>query len=101
MNLSKNNCISGQETQKVEFLVKSSKEMMLQKKYLEAIKYLDDGITIVGDLYFSDGMEDDTSQQIILADIERKNGRLEIAANIMLDVLISRLHACECLNKKP
>lgn len=75
-------------------------QLIGQRSFRAAISALDRGISLLGEAYFIEGMEDDTGQKLLLSTIEQQGGRLEVAAHLRQAVLSSRLaaykqaHAC-------
>lgn len=64
-----------------------------RKDVLGASRVLDRGLEILGDAYFHHEFIDDTGMKLVLAQSEENRGRFEIAANIKIRVLGSRLAA--------
>ncbi|WP_400189913.1 hypothetical protein [Massilia orientalis] len=61
-------------------------------KYRDAINLLRRGISELGDRYRSNGAIDETGTRLALAEIEESNNRLDVAANLLLSVLATRLN---------
>jgi hypothetical protein len=64
---------------------------MEKSNYVDAIKYLRNGIKNLGNIYLSKKFIDDTGMRIVLADNEGFNKRLKVCASILRNVLASRL----------
>jgi hypothetical protein len=61
-------------------------------KYRDAINLLKRGISELGDKYRSNGAIDETGTRLALAEIEERNNRLDVSANLLLSVLATRLN---------
>lgn len=70
-------------------------DAILNSGYIQANKYLDDGISMLGDSYINAATIDDSGMKLTLANIEESNGYLQISANLKKGVLESRIHNYE------
>lgn len=76
---------------KAQKLLEQGEKQIDDSQFPEAINTLNEGIELIGSEYVSPLTIDDTGQKLVLAKIEQKNGRYNIAANLLKSVLTTRL----------
>lgn len=80
---------------KINKLLNSADTYIENSQFIEAIDTLNEGIELVGDEYLSSSTIDNTGQKLMLAHIEVRNGRYNFAANLLRNVLASRLNVLQ------
>jgi hypothetical protein len=86
-----NKCVNFEDYQRVKEILFNANTVLSENKYANANKLFEKGIDILGDLYLSPNLLDDSGMKNTLADIEEKKGNIQQAANIRKKVLESRL----------
>ncbi|WP_346836424.1 hypothetical protein [Microbulbifer sp. SAOS-129_SWC] len=64
---------------------------IIEKRYSDANKLLNEGLEAIGNRYFQDDIVDDTGMKLTLADLEEEGGKASVAAGIRRGVLSTRL----------
>lgn len=72
--------------------LQQGEQALAGQEFQESIEQFRLGIAVIGNQYLRPGDIDDTGMKMTLAQIEEKNQRLVIAANILKKVLQDRLH---------
>lgn len=81
--------------EKIKKILKAAEQEITAERYTESIKLLMDGIRMLGDLYLSPNLIDDTASKMVLADIAEHKQQPDMAAKIMKRVLEDRLSLFE------
>lgn len=78
--------------EKVQLLLECAEQQIKNSEFEKAIKTLYKGLELIGSDYESPLTIDDTGQKLTLAKIEEKNGRYNVAANLLRNVLTARVN---------